>query len=1743
MEVEEVTHELGADWPEEGSRSELLLACMRRIARAGGRLASPDEGVVDAARLELVRATLRETLDGADELRDGRVSRAEFARACAELSGARFRSDALFAALSHLADLAGRVPIGRVIDELAPSQRHAGEGRARLVTARDGGDGKHARGRTGVFAPTAWDESSALARRTLGPPDARLELEAIHGYAGLANSAPNLFCSSAGELVYYTAAVGVVLSVESRAQRFFLGHTDDIHCLALDPTRTIAATGQTADRALGGRPFVCVWDVASMHEYARLVHGRVNRVSALAFAAHGAWLATVGCSAPQSVHVWDWRARALLCEVGTGIQPAPRDVDGRTALSNVYGLRWSPHAPHVFLTHGKAHLHYWTAERERAGERSWRKGAAIFDPAPVVDVLCAEFVPNGDVVSGSAAGELYVWRSWRVVRVLSAHAAEVRVLLHRAGTCELVSAGARGIIHRWDVSGELPVLLAHATRQLPAAYEGERPPTIRALDAFVGSDAFVVGTGRCDIWQLDADPDILVSGHTADLVALDVHPSRRALFITAGHAERAFVWDASERRLVGITQRLVGQAIRCVSWAPPKGELIGVGAVRAGDTAERARRAGASDGCVALIDATGADGVFALCAMVDVASEPSALRFSPDGSRLAVGLRSGGIEVFALRRELDEHVLAPLCACGGHSCAVRQLDWSADSSLLQSSCAALELLRWHGTTGEQIRQDERDREWQTWSCIVGWPVMGVWPRGYDASDINALDRSTLGVGVAGGHVAVADDFGRVLLFNHPCVAQDAPHLAYRGHSSHVSGVRFLRGSERCISIGGHDRAVFQWAVWPSRAHDARAPGPPTLARGAPPLLAGARSADSAAAGPEPPLATTERVACVQAGGAARGAGRAAARLGSARRQPVVDARAVAAPGRARAQLVIAPRAPVLSVESDFERAVLARTPRYDAARYVGKLCAKLTRHEPAERADALREDCVRALLAHFGVPCEEDEFARLCARYPFASPTAPDHAACAASGGIACVQLGVYPAVSASSLIRALFASDARRRPRALAQSAPVIARPSTSAPLPVRHARCRTLLHPPSTGGVAAEQRSREPPDARLELEAIHGYAGLANSAPNLFCSSAGELVYYTAAVGVVLSVESRAQRFFLGHTDDIHCLALDPTRTIAATGQTADRALGGRPFVCVWDVASMHEYARLVHGRVNRVSALAFAAHGAWLATVGCSAPQSVHVWDWRARALLCEVGTGIQPAPRDVDGRTALSNVYGLRWSPHAPHVFLTHGKAHLHYWTAERERAGERSWRKGAAIFDPAPVVDVLCAEFVPNGDVVSGSAAGELYVWRSWRVVRVLSAHAAEVRVLLHRAGTCELVSAGARGIIHRWDVSGELPVLLAHATRQLPAAYEGERPPTIRALDAFVGSDAFVVGTGRCDIWQLDADPDILVSGHTADLVALDVHPSRRALFITAGHAERAFVWDASERRLVGITQRLVGQAIRCVSWAPPKGELIGVGAVRAGDTAERARRAGASDGCVALIDATGADGVFALCAMVDVASEPSALRFSPDGSRLAVGLRSGGIEVFALRRELDEHVLAPLCACGGHSCAVRQLDWSADSSLLQSSCAALELLRWHGTTGEQIRQDERDREWQTWSCIVGWPVMGVWPRGYDASDINALDRSTLGVGVAGGHVAVADDFGRVLLFNHPCVAQDAPHLAYRGHSSHVSGVRFLRGSERCISIGGHDRAVFQWAVWPSRAHDCGNIIGLKIGGLFQRSV
>ena len=84
----------------------------------------------------------------------------------------------------------------------------------------------------------------------------------------------------------------------------------------------------------------------------------------------------------------------------------------------------------------------------------------------------------------------------------------------------------------------------------------------------------------------------------------------------------------------------------------------------------------------------------------------------------------------------------------------------------------------------------RDEGWYTWTATLGWPVQGIWSKFMDGTDINAVDRSRLAYEDNRRYVATGNDHGEVRVFEYPCVSKDSRSIVGKGHSSHVTCVRF-----------------------------------------------------------------------------------------------------------------------------------------------------------------------------------------------------------------------------------------------------------------------------------------------------------------------------------------------------------------------------------------------------------------------------------------------------------------------------------------------------------------------------------------------------------------------------------------------------------------------------------------------------------------------------------------------------------------------------------------------------------------------------------------------------------------------------------------------------------------------------------------------------------------------------------------------------------------------------------------
>lgn len=180
------------------------------------------------------------------------------------------------------------------------------------------------------------------------------------------------------------------------------------------------------------------------------------------------------------------------------------------------------------------------------------------------------------------------------------------------------------------------------------------------------------------------------------------------------------------------------------------------------------------------------------------------IRFSPDGVYLAAASRDNYIYIFDC-----ENAFRRVACLRGHSSYITHIDWSADSRFLQSNDGAYEILYWDVDEGQQQTKtlQMRDTQWQSWTCVLGWPVQGIWSPYSDGTDINALCRSQSEL-----YCVAGDDSFQVNFYTWPALKGAYGQCKkYAGHCSHVLGVRFSATDSHVISVGGNDCSIFQWA--------------------------------------------------------------------------------------------------------------------------------------------------------------------------------------------------------------------------------------------------------------------------------------------------------------------------------------------------------------------------------------------------------------------------------------------------------------------------------------------------------------------------------------------------------------------------------------------------------------------------------------------------------------------------------------------------------------------------------------------------------------------------------------------------------------------------------------------------------------------------------------------------------------------------------------------------------------------
>uniref|UniRef100_A0A8C7ZB26 EMAP like 3 n=1 Tax=Oryzias sinensis TaxID=183150 RepID=A0A8C7ZB26_9TELE len=622
------------------------------------------------------------------------------------------------------------------------------------------------------------------------------------------------------------------------------------------------------------------------------------------------------------------------------------------------------------------------------------------------------------------------------------------------------------------------------------------------------------------------------------------------------------------------------------------------------------------------------------------------------------------------------------------------------------------------------------------------------------------------------------------------------------------------------------------------------------------------------------------------------------------------------------------------------------------------------------------------------------------------------------------------------------------------------------------------------------------ELPLERLELDWVYGYRGRDGRA-NLYFLPTGEAVYFIACVIVLYHIKDSTQRHYRKHTDCVRSLALHPDKVRVASGQMAGVDKDGKPLqscVHIWDSNTLVTLQQIGLGTFQRgVGSLAFSSadSGGFLCVIDDSTEHMLSVWDCAKETKVAEI-------------KSTNEAVFAVEFNPSDSNNIITCGKSHVYFWTLS---GGQFTKKQGIFGKYKKPKF-IQCFAFGLTGDVLTGDSEGNILTWgksaadvktlgkgakETYQIMRQTRAHEGSVFTLCTLQDGALLSGGGKDRKIIRWSAD-----LAPERECEIPEKFGTVR--TIAAMD----EEELLVGTTRNAILRGTFSDGFLaiVQGHVDEMWGLASHPSQ-SLFLTCGHDRQVCLWEAEEHRLSwSVSLEEYGL---CADFCP-NGSTVSVGL---------------NTGRWVVLDLLTQE---VISESVDGNEQLSVMRYSPDGNFLAVGSHDNFIYIYNVTEKGRRYTR--FGKCNGHSSFITHLDWSKDGRYIMSNSGDYEILYWDIPGGCKLlrnRSESKDREWASFTCVLGFHVMGVWLEGSDGTDINALCRSH-----SERIVAVADDFCKVHLFQFPCPKLKAPSHKYDGHGSHVTNVCFTHNDSHLLSMGGKDTCILQWKVvggnrWDSK--------------------
>ena len=501
----------------------------------------------------------------------------------------------------------------------------------------------------------------------------------------------------------------------------------------------------------------------------------------------------------------------------------------------------------------------------------------------------------------------------------------------------------------------------------------------------------------------------------------------------------------------------------------------------------------------------------------------------------------------------------------------------------------------------------------------------------------------------------------------------------------------------------------------------------------------------------------------------------------------------------------------------------------------------------------------------------------------------------------------------------------------------------------------------------------NKDPPAIGLELEYVYGYR-CQDSRQNVYYNPDGNIVYMTAALGIILDKASNTQTFFGGgeventskqvandsnhHSDDLTCLKVNSNgdKQWAVSGQNGKAAA-----VFVWNTQTGEKRQRFKLAKNSRqVQACAIHKDGSHIAVSDNSNDHVLTIFNVDEGVKVFEDKAGPDPL-MDI----AFSNQDG-------DYTCFSVGKKHYAQWSVA-------NMKKSKGIFGDFPRTSFACVCTDDQGNTYAGATNALIYKWAGNNIKDTYG---------FHDAGFIGAI-AWHDGMLYSGGKDGRVNIIDS-ASMEVQKALQFPCP--LRAIDYNGGN--IVVGLRTGSIVEINAETEeqttYVQSHNDGEVWGLSIVGNN---IYTTGDDNQIKVWDITSRTCttsaaINTAERKVNRRTKASTMGSHPDSQCG----RAISVANGWVATGANDGSVTIRREENLDEI--VHELRDPQRWIEVAEFSPSGNLLAVGSHDTNIYIYDATSDFSL-----VGVCKAHKAALTCIDWSMDESVIRSVCNAYELL------------------------------------------------------------------------------------------------------------------------------------------------